>query len=572
MTTPQHQIRENTLELQDFVKGLHEWEGDVRKKDRKLIKGNAGATWTENCGENCPPVRGVTKHNAKEAPESLRKPAPQFSGGGNKSKPLPPMSQNKSPAAHTYKNYSQWDKFDLDAALNECDQPTKSTQESPPQKIEPTPPPPNEPPPDMKRTANKVLPAQSVRPSKRNPVEKNSIPTDANGWRQEGNGHFKIGDFQEAAECYTRSIECEGTSLGYANRAMARLKMGEHRGAEGDCTEAISLDPMYLKAYQRRSASREALGNLQGAVEDLEMVVRLGPTSEASKKSLLEGLNRLTRSEKLKPVKRRGEVPIQFPKKGKAQDRRGKSVGEIEAVEENDKEGLGSTMVQPIESDVVVQEGVEGGTLQRKEVAPVLKDGASVDKPEGATAMVGSKRMEPKVESGRKPPRRLDLADSAPMGCETSGSQSRGSSQHSTPRSANKLPLKGPKTGAEFETYWKGLREATLDEKSLYLSRVDPGDFQKIFKAVLSPPVMLGIVRCSLSELQKGKDSVCDVGHWISVLEALTKVPRFSMVVMCVGKKEKLELGKVWDDVCGGLVEGAGAKTRLENVRKPFGW
>ncbi len=71
-----------------------------------------------------------------------------------------------------------------------------------------------------------------------------------------------------------RGIEAEESSTGYANRAMASLKLGEVADAEQDCTLALALDPNYLKAWQRRAAARTASGRLLDAIDDLESALR----------------------------------------------------------------------------------------------------------------------------------------------------------------------------------------------------------------------------------------------------------------------------------------------------------
>ena len=62
--------------------------------------------------------------------------------------------------------------------------------------------------------------------------------------------------------------------MGYANRAMASLKLGEAAEAEQDCTRALALDPSYLKAWQRRAAARVAMGRQLDAIDDLESALR----------------------------------------------------------------------------------------------------------------------------------------------------------------------------------------------------------------------------------------------------------------------------------------------------------
>ena len=56
----------------------------------------------------------------------------------------------------------------------------------------------------------------------------------------------------QALECYSASLGLAPSCLAYANRAMAELKLGRWAEAEADCTQALALDPGYVKAYQRR--------------------------------------------------------------------------------------------------------------------------------------------------------------------------------------------------------------------------------------------------------------------------------------------------------------------------------
>lgn len=76
----------------------------------------------------------------------------------------------------------------------------------------------------------------------------------------QGNRLFKAGRFSDALACYSRSLALSPTSIAYANRAMAALKLEEYSEAEEDCTQAINLDKHYVKAYSRRGRARSHLG------------------------------------------------------------------------------------------------------------------------------------------------------------------------------------------------------------------------------------------------------------------------------------------------------------------------
>lgn len=76
------------------------------------------------------------------------------------------------------------------------------------------------------------------------------------------------------SRCVYRSIEAEASCVGYANRAMARLKAGDAAAAEQDCSSALELDATYLKAWLRRSSARKLLGRRLEAIDDLEQALR----------------------------------------------------------------------------------------------------------------------------------------------------------------------------------------------------------------------------------------------------------------------------------------------------------
>lgn len=56
--------------------------------------------------------------------------------------------------------------------------------------------------------------------------------------------------------------------------------------AESDCSEALRLDPTYVKALQRRATARERLGSLRSASHDLNEVLKLEPHNTAARKQL----------------------------------------------------------------------------------------------------------------------------------------------------------------------------------------------------------------------------------------------------------------------------------------------
>lgn len=96
----------------------------------------------------------------------------------------------------------------------------------------------------------------------------------------------------QAVTHYTTSIAARPTAVTFANRAMARLKLGQHAEAEADCSQALALDPRYLKALQRRSTARRALKRLLLAIEDCEAALLLEPGSKARARGPARGRGR----------------------------------------------------------------------------------------------------------------------------------------------------------------------------------------------------------------------------------------------------------------------------------------
>ncbi|XP_026390799.1 RNA polymerase II-associated protein 3-like [Papaver somniferum] len=119
----------------------------------------------------------------------------------------------------------------------------------------------------------------------------NSISPTATSEKELGNLYFKQKKFEQAIDCYSRSIALSPTAVAFANRAMAYLKIKRYEQAENDCTEALNLDDRYIKAYSRRATARKELGKLESYVEDTESALRLEPDNQEVKKQNAEVKN-----------------------------------------------------------------------------------------------------------------------------------------------------------------------------------------------------------------------------------------------------------------------------------------
>lgn len=112
--------------------------------------------------------------------------------------------------------------------------------------------------------------------------------------KSRGNGAFKEQQFEKAIEIYSEALEVDKTNSAvnsklYYNRALARSKIREADPDKAeqrdlyvieDCDLAIDLNKEYLKAYKKRAATSQNIGNHEDAVRDLETVFKMEQTRE----------------------------------------------------------------------------------------------------------------------------------------------------------------------------------------------------------------------------------------------------------------------------------------------------
>lgn len=88
---------------------------------------------------------------------------------------------------------------------------------------------------------------------------------------------------------YTKAIENNpNSSIYYANRSFAYLKIELFGCALDDASKAIELDRNYVKGYYRRAASYMSLGKFKLALKDFETVTKARPQDKDTKAKYLE--------------------------------------------------------------------------------------------------------------------------------------------------------------------------------------------------------------------------------------------------------------------------------------------
>ena len=289
MAQVQYKIRQNAAEMQQSLKALGKWESDMKKKE-KTLQHNPTKKYTANGGKKrsttktrhrtVPAVRGTTGSTVYASSTSTTTtaatPHPSLSKHlkqSNTSSPAPAQTQYRSPAeaararkaaaaasatspqttdknkaldSHTYdKGYKRWETFDVDAELAKVDeeeQPGGTTA--------------------LPRTTD--APRAPVARTKRRVVNTAaSVPTISREelYKQDGNKHYKRGEFQLAIKCYTRCIASNPrNAVAYSNRAQAHVKLKNFLKAEEDCTSGILINPQFVKTWSRRGTARNSLG------------------------------------------------------------------------------------------------------------------------------------------------------------------------------------------------------------------------------------------------------------------------------------------------------------------------
>ncbi|KAJ3271436.1 hypothetical protein HDV01_006642 [Terramyces sp. JEL0728] len=102
----------------------------------------------------------------------------------------------------------------------------------------------------------------------------------SNSHKQLGNELFKKGQFGDAEQEYAAAINelPEGHSLTFTlfnNRAAARLKTGDYRGAISDCNLVYNRDPQDVKCLLRRANAWEALEQWEKAKDDYKKIMAI---------------------------------------------------------------------------------------------------------------------------------------------------------------------------------------------------------------------------------------------------------------------------------------------------------
>ncbi|CAI0381742.1 unnamed protein product [Linum tenue] len=334
---------------------------------------------------------------------------------------------------------------------------------------------------------------------------------DATSEKELGNEYFKQKKFAEAIDCYSRSIAFQE--------------------AEDDCAEALNLDDRYIKAYSRRATARKELGKLKESMEDSDFALRLEPNNQEIKKqydeakSLYENklFQNLSGGSKAstKSAAKLGRSDIKVNGDGDASvtvsrlSQAGSAAVRIDGIKENGGGDLGTKALS-----IEELETISTVTSSRAERQHVNKPQA----PAGPSS--SSEQNRSKNEKQELKPSVHELA-------------SRAATLAVAEAAKNITP---PTSAYQFEVSWRRFSGDRALQAHL-LKITPPGALPQIFKNALTAPMLIDIIKCISTFFKDNIDLA------VKYLENLTKVPRFSMLIISLSTPDKTDLHKMWDEV-----------------------
>jgi hypothetical protein len=285
---------------------------------------------------------------------------------------------------------------------------------------------------------------------------------------------------------------------------MAYLKLRRFKEAEDDCTEALDLDDRYIKAYSRRITARKELGKLKEAMDDAEFAISLDPNNPELRKQYSD-----VKALHVEKTAKKAPVPAK------------------RAVSGFDKTADKKDMTS--HSPSISQKGSFMEVDSPVRAAVEIMDNADNNRSKGGSGV--------KINDNIMQPRDGKQKAGSEASVEQLASRAASLYMSSTVKS-----IKTPKTAYDFEVSWRTLSDDTAQQIQL-LKSIPPASLPEIFKNSLSAAFLIDIVKCSASIFRD------DAALAVSILENLTKVPRFDLIIMCLSSMHKSELRKIWDQV-----------------------
>ena len=123
--------------------------------------------------------------------------------------------------------------------------------------------------------------------------EKSDRKSHAQDLKKNGNSFYQAGENDEAVKQYNRALEVcplsftEDRAILMANKAAALIKMDQKVEAIEQCSEAIQLNPKYVKALLRRGQTYEETDKPHDAMKDFQQVLEIDPTHKEARMAVM---------------------------------------------------------------------------------------------------------------------------------------------------------------------------------------------------------------------------------------------------------------------------------------------
>lgn len=499
MLEVQKAVKDNASTMQDYLRDLDSWSEQMEAKDEQLKKAKKEKKNTLSGSGSKKPVVSVdssaSKHSTEKSPP--KKPKKDHT----KTEKLNPTGAGKIKAY----DYAAWDKFDVEAACEETEKDHKSEES------------------DEDLSEEEELEGERLR-------------LEAVAEKDKGNNFFKAGKWDQAIEKYTRGMQLDPMNCMLpANRAMALLKKQQYAAAETDCTLALSLDPTYIKALQRRATARDALNKLELALADFDQVLKLEPTNKAASVDREKVVKKLADrdqpreveniatkqydnfNEKMKGALNKEQTPVKIlPTETKALVKKevGDSAGDKTIVE---------GQVFPIKK---AAHSRSQKPLKRIEIIDIDEDVVNVVK-----ELKVSKDNTVREHGTESEVRREKKAETKSFGF-VKKIEKEICNDISMVELVDSI-TEVPKTSSKFIFDWKQLK--TVVNRSKYLRMFKENDYRKVFKSSLDGVLFSEIVLVLNHLVQRGVDPEIVVQQ----LKGLSSLPRVSAVAMFMSSQDQ---------------------------------
>lgn len=266
----------------------------------------------------------------------------------------------------------------------------------------------------------------------------------------------------------------------------------------GFTLQALALDCMYLKAWQRRASARNSLGDILGCLQDLDSALRLAPDSTAISQEMRQSLVNFLTSQGLR-------TPMA---------KRSMTVHMLEAAPQQ-----AAAAAKP---EFVIQ-GDGSRSQEHAEVATCVQQ----QQHQHRLGTHGTASSASGVH--------IDIFSSHTIASETSqqGQTSALAAVFSPVPKAHTAPT----TSTDFERDWRGFKGCHQLQVQ-YLRLVEPSTLPNVFGSAITPGLLAQIVSAALTSVL---DSTF-VDHSIAILQNSANLDRFLMNWMLVSKAATAEI------------------------------